>query len=72
MQELVQQILRLAPFGLGASFLGAPLPADISPQMANGTLVNGKVNGHHPVNGTAQVRHQWNRQMLVSGSGCMP
>ena len=49
----MQQILRLAPFGLGATFLGAPLPASMGPK-ANGTLVNG-VNGHHPANGTSQV-----------------
>ena len=79
-QELVQQILRLAPFGLGATFLGAPLPASMGPK-ANGTLVNG-VNGHHPANGTSQVRHRACRSggsrvgscawIASSGESCAP
>lgn len=47
-QELVQQILRLAPFGLANSFLGAPMPA-------NGHS-SGSANGFHHANGTMQVR----------------
>ena len=49
MQELVQQILRLTPFGLAHSFLGAPsLPV-------NGS--SGLANGHLKTNGTVQARH---------------
>ena len=48
LQELVQQILRLAPFGLANSFLGAPaVPADSPP--------HGIINGTPPANGVVQV-----------------